>query len=461
MYRLVGRLRGYLVAGVDPSSDSGRAHERRRRALMTSLAAITSKAVSVGTQLISVPLTLHYLGNERFGLWMAMSSLIAMLAFADLGIGNGLLNAIAEAYGKDDVAQMRRYTSSALAMLSGVAALLLIIFCLLYPLIPWARFFNVDDPIAQAEVGPATAAFMICFALNVPATVVQRVQLGVQLGFLANVWQALGSLMALGAVLIVIRYNGGLEWLVLAFAGAPVLAAVINAMYFFSRLRPDLSPQFRVVTMSVAHKLLRSGLLFLVLQIVASAAYLSDNVVIARVLGAGSVTTYAIPEKMFSVIPIVLAMLLTPLWPAYGEAVARGDATWARRVFQKTLAVSFFVSASLSLILFSFANIILHAWARKDIDPPTALLLGLAIWKVVEALGIAVSIYLNGLNMIREQVLLSLVTGLVAISAKIYFVQRFGIAGSVWATICAYLICSAVPLYFLLLKSFRNSRATT
>jgi O-antigen/teichoic acid export membrane protein len=46
---------------------------------------------------ISVPLTLTYLGSERYGMWMAISSIVALLAFADFGLGNGLVNAIAVA----------------------------------------------------------------------------------------------------------------------------------------------------------------------------------------------------------------------------------------------------------------------------------------------------------------------------------------------------------------------------
>jgi len=51
---------------------------------------------------VTVPLTLNYLGSEHYGLWMTISSVSVMLGFADLGIGNGVLNAVADAYGRDD-----------------------------------------------------------------------------------------------------------------------------------------------------------------------------------------------------------------------------------------------------------------------------------------------------------------------------------------------------------------------
>src|SRR5690349_17928309 len=75
----------------------GRAKERLRRVLLTALVSAFAQAVNMLTMLVSIPLTLNYLGVERYGLWIVISSLITILGFADLGLGNGLLNAIADA----------------------------------------------------------------------------------------------------------------------------------------------------------------------------------------------------------------------------------------------------------------------------------------------------------------------------------------------------------------------------
>ena len=86
VYALV-RLRPFSVSTV-----AGRTNERHRRAALTALAAVLARSLSIATALITVPLTLHYLGTERYGMWMTMSSLVVLLSFADLGIGTGILN---------------------------------------------------------------------------------------------------------------------------------------------------------------------------------------------------------------------------------------------------------------------------------------------------------------------------------------------------------------------------------
>src|ERR1035438_6179081 len=88
--------------------DHARGTERNRRAVLTGAVATFARAVQVGTSLITVPLTLKYLGNERFGLWMTISSVLAMASFADFGVGNGVLSKVARAFGKDDRSEERR-----------------------------------------------------------------------------------------------------------------------------------------------------------------------------------------------------------------------------------------------------------------------------------------------------------------------------------------------------------------
>jgi O-antigen/teichoic acid export membrane protein len=434
----------------DTSTEEGRSNERHRRIFLTAAASALAKVISVGTALISIPLTLHYLGTERFGLWMTISSVIAMLGFADLGIGNGLLNAISEANGKDDHAAMRRYISSAFAILSSIALFILLIFSLSYPFISWASFFNVKSPLAVQESGLAVAVFMLCFGLNIPGGIVQRTQMGLQMGFIANVWQAAGSILGLGAVLLVIHFEMGLPWLVGALAGMPVMVAFLNGILFFGYIKPELKPKFIFIGRSAMKKIAHTGLLFLILQIVVSAAFASDNVVIAKMLGAGAVAQYAVPEKMFSVIPVILGMVLTPLWPAYGEANSRGDGQWIRKTLIKSLKLAIVFSLPLASIIVILGPSILSAWVGHAVAPPFMLLLGLGLWKVCEACGNALAMFLNGTNVVRVQVIVSIVFGIISIILKIIFVGKIGIAGTVWATVIAYSILVLLPYSFII-----------
>jgi O-antigen/teichoic acid export membrane protein len=333
-FRTVATLKPF-----DTATEVGRANERYRRVFWTAVAFGIARVVSLGTMVISYPIAMRYLGEERFGLWVTLSSLVILMGFADLGVGNGLLNAIAGASGRDDTPAIRRYVSSAFVILSLIAVCFVLCFVVVDQFVAWADVFNLKTHLARRECERALEVLACCFALSIPAGIVQRTQTGLQLGFLANLWQAAASGLALLAVLLAIHLELGLPWLTGAVVGVPALVAVVNGVTFFGRRRA-IAPTPSMIARPAMIEIARAGLLFLLLQLAVSVAYTSDNIVIARVLGADVVPYFAVPEKLFSVIPLVLGMVLMPLWPAYGEAAARGDGDWIRRVFVKSLGLA-------------------------------------------------------------------------------------------------------------------------
>lgn len=428
-----------------PRAPEGRGQLRLRRAALAAVAAFGAKGLGIVTTLISVPLTISYLGAERYGLWMTISAIVALLGFADFGIGNGLLNGIAEAHGKDDPALARRYVSSACLALTLIAAALGMAFAIAYPLIDWAALFNVASARASDEAGPAMIVFAACFLVGMPLTIVQRVQLGYQEGFASNLWQGLASLVGLAGILAVIGLRGGLPWLVLASIGAPAITALVNSAVVFGWQRPTLRPSFAAIDRVVVGRIVRMGGLFFVLQVIVALAFSADNLIAARLLGAEAVTQYAVPMRLFSVIPLVLGLMITPLWPAYGEAIARGDIAWVRRTLTRSLVLMLPAAGLPAIALLLLADPILHLWIGDAVTAPLALKAGLACWVVVLALGNTLAMFLNGAGLLKAQVIVASVMCVTTLALKIVLTQRMGLPGLAWGAVAGYLLCSVAP----------------
>ena len=243
----------------DTSTEQGRSDERYRRAAFTSIFAFSAKVVSVVTTLITVPLVLGYLGADSYGLWLTLSSIALMLGFADLGIGNGVLNLVSEAHGRDDRLMARRAVSSGFFMLSLVGLVLLLGFVVIYRYVPWARVYNVTTPSAMSEAAPATLVFVIVWALSIPVGIVERVQLGYQRGYVNYAWQAVGSLLALGGAYLAIRADAGTPGLVLVLAGGPLLAGILNSVTEYGWVCPWLRPAWSFVSRTVLRRIFRLG----------------------------------------------------------------------------------------------------------------------------------------------------------------------------------------------------------
>jgi O-antigen/teichoic acid export membrane protein len=431
--------------GFDTSTDEGRSRERYRRVLLTGSSSGLTQAISILTLLVSVPLALRYLGTERYGLWMTLTSLVALLGFADLGLGNGLLSAISDANGRDDLQAARRYVSTSAVMLSSLAVLLALLLGLIYASVPWRLLLNLSSAQAVSEAGPAAAILVGCFLIGIPMGIVQRIQMGYQEGFASLPWVGLGAVIALTGLVASIHYHAGLPWLVLAVSGAPVVASTLNAIVLFRNRRPWLRPRLHDTSLVAAKRLLSTSFLFFMLQLAATVGYQSDNVIVARILGAGQVPQYAVPFRLLMFPPLILGLVLTPLWPAYAEAIARRDQGWVVKTLRRSIVLSLVVSVPLSAVLVVAGVPIIHLWAGPLINPSMSLLIGLATWAVLLSLSSALSMFLNAARAFRFLVVAAVSMMLANLVLSIMLTRALGISGVVWGSVIAQGVFVLIP----------------
>lgn len=438
----------------DDTGQESRSKERYRRIALSSGAAIAARGIGVVTSLISVPLTLHYLGTEQYGLWMTISSVIAALAFADLGMGNGLVNAISEAHGRSDNTSIQKSVSSAFFLLSGIASIMLLLVGSSYYFIPWDRVYNLNSASAIKDAGPTTVIIIIGFALNMPLGIVQRVQMGYQEGYLGNFWTGCGAIFGLLAVLLAIYCEAGLPWLALAMTGGPLLATLLNWHYLFSRPRRWLLPKWRNFDRFTSAILAKTGGMFLVLQVCAVLGNASDNIVIAHVIGVSAVSGYAVTQKLFSITQIA-QYFIAPLWPAFGEAMARNDYAWAHRALNRALLFSAVLGLFSALPLCIYGKQIIAIWVGTQMEPSSMLLVGFGFSVLLAGYGGVMSAFLNNGVLLRGQTRFYMAASLFALALKLALAAKFNVAGVIWATVIGYGLLYAIPAARLAYRSVK------
>lgn len=434
----------------DTSTEEGRAEERRRRIALGVAASLFARFLTSCIALLSVPLTISYLGAERYGLWLTVSSVIAMMNFADLGIGNGLLTEVSRAQGEQDDKRIRLLSSSAFFSLSAIALVLGGLGAWLIPTLDWVALFGITSPEASTEALPVVATLVVLFILGIPASVAERVQIGTQATYVATAWNAAGSLVSLLGLLVVTHLELGLVALVVCLSGAPTFARVINSVWFFWGPGKAYRPSFSNVSVSDAQRLVRMGALFAIIQASASFAFLSDNLVLANTIGAAEVPELAIPAQMFSFLVMAVALMATSMWPAYGEAAARGDMAWVRNTLRRTIRVTLLFTCGAGCLLVLGGNTLIRLWTRGAVETGFDVLIPIAVSTVLTAWGTSIAAFLNGTGKLRAQTLCSVFMAPIAFGLKWIFAERWGIPGIPWATVIAYFFLTVVPLSLVL-----------
>jgi O-antigen/teichoic acid export membrane protein len=442
------------------STDAGR--ERYRRASLTASASFVSKALTLTISLVSVPLTIHYLGPERYGVWLTIGSLLTWMALTDFGLaGNALVNVLSDADGKDDRELARQYASSAFWTLSAVSAVVGTALFFLFGSIPWRAVFHVSAAVSRSELDQACAWALVFFVLGFPLSLLTSIYNAYQDGAVGNMWMIGSNLAALVALVIVTRFHGGLPALVLAIAGTRMVIAIANFYTAFFRRYRWLAPSPAAVRLDRVKELLSLGSKYMVTQLASLGIYQSQPMIITQILGPSYVVIFLVAQKLITLPNDLVYIGTAPFISAYGEGKARGDWHWIKGAFKNSLVASVIFGVPLTIGIAAFAKPAIRIWAGAAVVPDTPVILALAGYTLICVFMLPVGQFLVGLG--RADILASSL-GLCAIAtigSGIVLARPWGLTGvAVAMAVSKISTSSPIQLYRVrtILRSFSGKR---
>lgn len=444
------RSKKYLLRfqPFDESTEEGRANERYRLALWGGIANIVSAGMALLVLIIIVPLTLSYLGEERFGVWMTFASMAAMLSFLDLGVGNGLISKVAQSSSANRE-QLRLTISRGIFLLFLIGFSIGLIAAVINNIYPLASLIKIDSESARRDAVQLSWFFIALFSLSIPLNGISKIIQGLQRSYWVHFSRLLGSILSLILILALAKVEADPEFLLLGTYGVQIILSGSLIFYLQSkRLLVFNLLQRGGAKAEMVHLLGRGGL-FLVLQIGTMIGWGSDALILSSLAGAVAVTQFAIVQRMFQLVSLPLNIINGPLWAAYADAKARGDVAFIRR----TLKISFFgtlvLATTISCALWFVSDYVLNIWIGPQAKIPDGLIVAFAIWVIFDATGNAFGVFLNGMHELKLQVISVAIFCSIALPGKLHFAEAYGSQSVVWVTIAAYLL--ATVFYYIVL----------
>lgn len=414
------------------SADRGR--ERYRRVGISALSSFLSKALTVVISFASVPLTIHYLGAERYGVWLTISSLLTWMALTDFGLaGNALVNVIADASGRDDRQLAREYASSAFWALMAISGAFAIGFGLTFHSIPWESVFRVSASMSQQELSTACLLTLAIFVLGLPLNMLNSIYSAYQDGWVANMWGIASNGLALMSLILVTHFRGGLPLLVVALSGTRTAVSIASGWYVFAHRYPWLAPSLKAVHWIRVKRLLSLGGKYMVTQLASLGIYQSQPMIITQLLGPSQVATFVIAYKILA-LPIDLAYMATaPFISAFGEAKARLDWRWISNACRKSSLITVACGAPVVLLLAVFAKPLIRVWAGPAAIPGLGLICWLSVYTLIGLTLMAPGQMLLGIERLNLLTLAIAACAVAVVSCGVLFAPWWGLSGIAFA----------------------------
>lgn len=410
----------------------------------TGFSSLFIKIVSVGISFVSVPMTLTYLGKERYGVWLTITSVFALITFADLGLGNSLTNSIAKSEANQSDSDAKIQISNTFFTLLVISSLLLLVFIFFLSQHSFVSLFNFDSILSNLETQKSVYVIACFFIFNLPLGIVQRIYEGYQKGYIFQYFLLISNLLGFIFLFIFIKMNLGLPYLSFALLSSTFIANLLAGFYLFLFLKPSVKPSYHLFEKKVANSNLKVGLIFFALQIFSFLNLSSDNFLIMYFSNAGNVPAFDIVKKLFTV-SFLLVYFIAPLWPAFSDALLKHDYAWAKTIFYKSLLYSLLVTASMSGILLILSPYILDIWVGQLIKPSWNLLISFYFFTIVANFGGVMGALMSTKDLLSSQLKFVGLATFVTLFLKIVFIRFWGIDYIIWANVIGFGVFFVLP----------------
>lgn len=394
------------------------------------IASVVLKGVDSLVFLLLVPVTLGYLNEYEYGIWLTLNSILMWINSFDIGLGNGMRNRLAEAAAKNDYTLGRIYVSTTFFMLIFLMGGLMIVGSVAEPFVDWYDILNTTVGQVPRLKGIVYVSFVI-FCLNFIFKFIGNVYLAMQLPAINNMMNVAGHVLSLLIIYTLTQTTtGSLLWVAVTYSASPLVIYLVAYPITFFKVFPRLRPSVHLFRRQYLKDLLNIGVQFFLLQLSGILLFAFANILISHMFGPENVTPYNISYRYFSLVPIMMNIILAPMWSATTDAYAKGDLLWIKRTMRRIHIILFMVFALLAVMV-AVSPLVYRIWVGNEIAIPMSLSACIALYVAVIVSSLTYSNFLNGLGKLRVQTINTVSVALLFVPLCRCLGNEFGVTGIV------------------------------
>lgn len=400
------------------------------------------KAVGVGVSFLLLPITVQYLTELEYGIWVTLFSVMSWVNLLDMGVGLGLRNKLAEAVAKNNPKEIRQYISTGVAALSVVGAAMLLVFYIGLQFVKLQKIYNTTN-IAESHLYDITLYTGIFVILTFVLSIINQFYYAYQKAMITGVINIGHNIIMLIIIyLLTLQPEHNLLYFVYSFGIASLSSRLAAIICFFSNNK-TLLPSINLVSIKIIKEIVNLGFRFFIIQIACICMFSASNLFITQKIGPEAVRAYDVLFKIFSVVTMIHGIICTPLWNAYTEAWVKKDKKWIKDTIRK---LNFFMIpiVLMSLGIYWLLDPIIVIWIRTDVSYPVYMPIGMTLFVIISCWNNIWATFLNGVGMINIQMYASIFASILVIPLSFTLMNYMEAAGMIIA-IDACLLLAGIP----------------
>lgn len=328
--------------------------------------------LNIAVLAVSYPVYLHFLGYEKYGLWLALGVVLAFARLSDLGMTHAVTKLIAEEHGRSNTQAAQQYIATAILIICIVSGIILAVILTFKAQIISAFKFTEESSKLAMWFLPYIAILSI-YTLVVQVLTATLAGLGrMDLSHYIET----GRRIVLVCIVIPLLYLGyGLKGLLFATAFS-YLVKHLFSVFLIRRIVPFRLVKISNIRKHCFKKLLNIGIGLFGGSILRLVGIPFNKFMLARYTGVDILPVFDIAWRGGMQIRQIFGLPLRALMPEVSRITSEMSVKSIKRIrslLRRTLGLILLIGTPLFLTLFLFATSLLEIWlGEKFIDtiPP-------------------------------------------------------------------------------------------
>jgi len=392
-----------------------------------SLWSLGAWAATTALNFVAVPITVHQLGAEPYGVLSLLLTVIAPLGLLDFGMGEATVKFMAESLGRGQRKEAEAYFRSTLGFNLGVGCVGAVV---LAGLSSWLvhSVFNIPAALQATAVSVLMLVGVNWLVAQVTQTFVGA--LTALQGYRAiGLGQTAAQALTLGTGILVLLAGGGLWQLVAAQSLCGVIA-LFGWRWMLRRQLPDFN-----FTPALHRSALRDtagmGVWQLVNKVGGIFANRAQFWLLGVLLPVAAVGYYNLCYQVVTLAYMVAFRVGMVIFPAVSRLEGEGRSEEAATQTVLATWLSSAVGAALIAVIIAHAHDMLRLWVNLSVaDASTGALRLLAAHNGISMLFAVPNFYLLGSGRAHWLAWMAIIQGTITFSAAAFFIPLWGLAGA-------------------------------
>lgn len=415
--------------------------DRTANTIKESILAAIFKGSSIIINLILIPLTLNYLDNERYGLWLIISSIAGWFNFFDIGLANGLRNKLTIALAENNHILAKQLVSTTYILLIIIFSTVLLAINFVIPFLNWQAILN-SKIIANNELVTLAIVTFNLFIIQFVTKTIGTIFYATQKSSLNNLINPISNIIILSLIsfLVFFEVKSSIITLSLIFSGIPVVIQLLISIYYFKTKYRAFSPSLNCFRVKLIKEITGLGVKFFIIQIGGVVLFSMTNMIITQLFSPKEVTIYNIAYRYFYSAIMLYYLFLTPYWSAFTDSYAKNDIVWIKKTLKQLNILSLIIIV-LTFIMFFVSSWVYYYWIGSEIKIPKILSFSFAVFVMVTVVVAPYTNFLAGIGKLSVGLFFLTIKIVLFFPLAYFFCNTgLGVAGVIVATITLQLI---------------------